>query len=205
LIWPKLRDNRWVSISDMNIHSRKDIQAIIDDFKQDDNGIEFGYNKRAMEINVLIEEGLETEVDSDWLQKVVENALTAENMPPNVEISLLITDQERMRQLNLEYRGLDRPTDVLSFSMSEAKEGEEPQPFIGPPDGCLHLGEVIVSYPQAVLQAQDQKHSIGQEMAVLITHGVLHILGYDHATPEEEAVMFRRQREILTQSGKELE
>jgi probable rRNA maturation factor len=158
-----------------------------------------------MEINVLIEEGLESDLDSDWLQKVVENVLTAESMPPNVEISLLMTGQERIRQLNLEYRGLDRTTDVLSFSMAEVKGEEEPQPFIGPPDGCLHLGEVIVSYPQAEIQAQEQRHSIGQEMAVLITHGVLHILGYDHVTSEEESAMFRRQSEIVARLGKELE
>jgi probable rRNA maturation factor len=158
-----------------------------------------------MEINVLIEEGLEAELDPTWLQGVVEKTLAAENMPPNVEISLVMTDQERIRQLNLEYRGLDQPTDVLSFSMSEVKEGEEPEAFIGPPDGYVHLGEVIISYPQALSQAQERQHSIRKELGILVVHGVLHILGYDHMTPEEEPAMLKRQGDILASLGKEIE
>ncbi len=150
-----------------------------------------------MEINVLIEEGLEVELSIDWLQNVVERVLVAENMPPNVEISLVITGQERMQELNREYRGQDRPTDVLSFAMSEQAEEEEPTAFIGPPDGMLHLGEVIVSYPQAVIQARERGHSVSREMAVLIVHGVLHILGYDHEKPEVQPAMAAKEQEIL--------
>jgi probable rRNA maturation factor len=150
-----------------------------------------------MEINVLIEDGIEVEPEGDWLQKVVEVALQAENVPAIVEISLVITGQERIQELNREYRHLDRPTDVLSFSMQENRE-EEPTAFIGPPDGLLHLGEVIISYPQAALQAQERGHSIRKEMMILIVHGVLHILGYDHEQPAEEPAMTAREKEILT-------
>jgi probable rRNA maturation factor len=156
-----------------------------------------------MEINILIEEGLEVDLDAEWLQEIMEQPLTAEKVPSNAEISLVITGQERIRELNRDYRGLDQPTDVLSFSLSEQKD-EVPAPFIGPPDGVLHLGEVIISYPQALIQSLENSHSIKKEMAVLIVHGVLHILGYDHEKPEMEPAMRAREKEILESLEKEL-
>jgi probable rRNA maturation factor len=157
-----------------------------------------------MEINVLTEEGIEVEIPAEWIQAVMEKALTAENVPPNVEISLVLTGQERIQELNREYRGKDSPTDVLSFSMSEQKEEEEPTAFIGPPDGLVHLGEIIISYPQAVKQAGEHNHSTKKEMAILIVHGVLHILGYDHEKPEMEPAMIAREKAILTDIEKEM-
>ncbi len=157
-----------------------------------------------MEINVLIEEGLEIEPETEWLQKVMEKALSAENVPPEIEISLVITGQERIQELNRDYRGQDRPTDVLSFSLAEEKTDEENEPFIGPPDGIIHLGEVIISYPQAAMQAAESGHSIRREMAVLIVHGVLHILGYDHEKAELEPTMQAREKELLAEVEKEL-
>lgn len=144
----------------------------------------------------MIEEGIEVDTDADWMQGVVEKTLLSESAPPNVEISLVITGQERIRELNREYRGRDRPTDVLSFSLSEQPENE-PEAFIGPPDGLLHLGEIIISYPQAVIQARESSHSVKKEMAVLIVHGVLHILGYDHEKAELKPAMVAREKEIL--------
>jgi probable rRNA maturation factor len=157
-----------------------------------------------MEINVLIEEGIEIDLENEWLQKVVERPLVLENVPANIEISLVVTSQERIQELNREYRGKDRPTDVLSFSLSEQKGDEEPLTFIGPPDGMLHLGEVIISYPQARIQAQERGHSVKREMAILIIHGVLHILGYDHEKPAMEPAMTAREKEILEEIEGEL-
>jgi probable rRNA maturation factor len=159
-----------------------------------------------MEINVLIEEGIEGGPEADWLQRIMEKALLAEEVPPNIEISLLITGQERIQELNREYRGQDKPTDVLSFSMSEQKDEEEEEPvaFIGPPDGLIHLGEIIISYPQAVLQAAERGHSVKKELAVLIVHGILHVLGYDHEKPEMEPAMTSREKEILSELEKEI-
>jgi probable rRNA maturation factor len=157
-----------------------------------------------MEINVLIEEGVEVDLDSGWLQLVIEKTLVAENVPATVEISLLITGQERIHELNRDYRGKDKPTDVLSFSMSEQIPEEEPTAFVGPPDGLVHLGEVIISYPQAVLQAQEHGHSVKREMAILIVHGVLHILGYDHEKPKMKPAMVAKEKEILTALEKEI-
>jgi probable rRNA maturation factor len=150
-----------------------------------------------MEINVLIEDEIKVETGADWLQNILEKTLMAENVPPAVEISLVITGQEQIQALNRDYRGKDRPTDVLSFAMQETKEGEEPEAFIGPPDGLLHLGEVIISYPQAVLQAAERGHSVKNEIAILIVHGVLHILGYDHEKEEMAPAMSAREKTIL--------
>ena len=157
-----------------------------------------------MEINVLIEDGIEVELDSAWMQQVIEKVLTVGNMPPNVEISLVITGQERIQELNRTYRGKDQPTDVLSFAMAEEKVEEEPVAFIGPPDGLIHLGEVIISYPQAQLQATESQHSLQKEMAALIVHGILHILGYDHEKEEMEPAMKAKESQILEGLNKEL-
>jgi len=151
----------------------------------------------------LIEEGIEPSVDIEWLQQIVEKTLLAENIPPNAEVSLVIVGQERIQELNREYRGKDRPTDVLSFSLIEQKENET-EDFINPPDGLIHLGEVIISYPQAVLQADEHQHSIKKEMEILMIHGILHLLGYDHEQPEKAPAMIAREKEILNTLEREL-
>jgi probable rRNA maturation factor len=159
--------------------------------------------RENMEINILIEEGIEPEPETGWMQKLIESVLIKENLPPNIEMSLLITGQARIQELNKEYRGKDQPTDVLSFSLAEQKEGE-PEAFIGPPDGLLHMGEIIISYPQAVLQARESGHGIKKEMASLIIHGILHMLSYDHENKELALAMQAREREILEQLEKEI-
>ena len=153
-----------------------------------------------MEIDVLIDEGLEAYLDADWLHSVAEQALTAQNAGSNAELGLVITGQERIRQLNLSYLGKDEPTDVMAFSMLPTAEetGEGPSTFVTPPDGTLHLGEVIISYPQAVIQADEQHHSINKEIATLIIHGVLHLMGYNDDKPELRLQMSARETEILT-------
>ena len=156
-----------------------------------------------MEINVLIDEGLEDCLDVSWLQSIAEQALVAQNAGSNVELGLVVTTQEKVQQLNLSYLGKDEPTDVLAFSMlPDADEiGAGLPPFVTPPDGTLHLGEVIISYPQAVIQAEEQHHSIRKEIATLIIHGVLHLLGYKDDNPELKHQMSAKETEILTSMG----
>jgi len=149
-----------------------------------------------MEINVLVDEGFEGCPEVSWLQNVAEQVLTAQGAGSDVELGLVITSQERVQQLNRSYRKKDEPTDVLAFSMMSS--GDDSPVFIIPPDGVLHLGEVIISYPQAVLQAKGHRHSIKKEIAILIIHGVLHLLGYDHDKPELERQMRAREKEILS-------
>lgn len=159
-----------------------------------------------MEINVLIDEGLEECLEVGWLQSVAEHVLVAQGTGSDVELSLVIAGQERVQQLNRSYRGKDEPTDVLAFSMlagQETSEVESPL-FITPPDGVLHLGEVIISYPQALIQAEEHHHSLKREIAILIIHGVLHLLGYEHDKPEQEQQMRAREVEILDSIEKDI-
>ena len=150
-----------------------------------------------MEINVLVDEGFEGCPEASWLRSVVEQVLIAQGVSSDVELGLVITSQERVQQLNKSYRGKDEPTDVLAFYMTSAA-GEA---FVAPPDGVRHLGEVIISYPQAVIQAKEHQHSIKKELTILIIHGVLHLLGYDHEEPELERRMRGREADILSQIG----
>ena len=159
-----------------------------------------------MEINVLIDEGFEGNLEISWLRNVVEQALIALDPGSEVELGLVITSQEKIRELNRSYRSKDEPTDVLAFAMrpAEPTPGADSPPFIAPPDGVLHLGEVIISYPQAVIQAEEQQHSVKREIAILIIHGLLHLLGYEHETHEQKQLMSAKETEILSHLEKEL-
>ena len=160
----------------------------------------------GMEINVLIDEGFEGCLEVSWLQSVAERVLIAHGTSSNAELGLVIASQERVQQLNRSYLGKDETTDVLAFSMLPAGEtGGDLPPFVTPPDGMMHLGEVIISYPQAVIQAKERQHSIRKEIAILIIHGVLHLLGYKDDNPELKRQMADRETEILTYIGGELE
>lgn len=152
-----------------------------------------------MEINVLVDPEFEQYLEVSWLQSIARQVLVAQGTSANAELGLVITSQQRVQELNQKYLGRDEPTDVLAFYMiptAEETEADLP-PFVTPPDGVLHLGEVIISYPQAVIQAEERQHSVKRELAILIIHGVLHLLGYDHAEPEPARQMSARETEIL--------
>ena len=149
-----------------------------------------------MEISVLVDEHLETGLEVSWLEGIARQVLEAQGVGAQAELGLFIATQERVKQLNRDYLDRDEPTDVLAFSAGEGVEAELP-PFVPPPDGVLHLGEVIISYPQAVIQAEEHRHSVEKEIAILIIHGVLHLLGYEHDKPELERQMSDREEELL--------
>jgi probable rRNA maturation factor len=153
-----------------------------------------------MEINVLIDEDLEGDLEVSWLQSVAEKVLVAQGIGSRAELGVVITSQEMVQQLNQSYLGRDEPTDVLAFSMlpAEGEIGADFPPFVIPPDEMLHLGEVIISYTQASIQAREHQHSIKREIAILMIHGVLHLLGYEHNEPELEHQMRAREAEILS-------
>jgi len=153
----------------------------------------------AVEINVLIDPEFKQYLEATWLQSVARQVLMTHNNVTNAELGLVITSQEKVQELNRKYLAEDKPTDVLSFHMIPGAEDTEPDapPFITPPDGMLHLGEVIISYPQAVIQAEERRHPVTREVAILVIHGVLHLLGYDHAEPDQQRRMSAREAEIL--------
>ena len=143
------------------------------------------------ELNIHIDEPFEGLLDLTWLRQVALVTQTREGVSPSAELSFIITDGETVQELNRKYRGKDEPTDVLAFALQDG------EPFIAPPDGILHLGEVFISYPQAVMQAKEYNHPVEREMAILTIHGVLHLLGYDHEREEDEQAMRAREEEAL--------
>ena len=143
----------------------------------------------------------------DWLTKIANAALdVALDGTEAAQMSLLITDDETVRGLNAQFRGLDEVTDVLSFSADHPGrwEGAAEPPedtggfdFVMPPGELSPLGEVIVSYPQAQRQADQQGVPLEYELALLVVHGVLHLTGHDHLDPKESALMQSKERTAL--------
>jgi probable rRNA maturation factor len=112
------------------------------------------------------------------------------------QVTVVITDDEGIQQLNRQFLGHDQPTDVLAFGTGDGEE-----PFVAAPEAGGYWGDVIVSYPRASEQAAEQSHPVERELRLLVIHGVLHLLGYDHATEEDRAAMWARQDEILNATG----
>jgi probable rRNA maturation factor len=150
------------------------------------------------EINVVIKRSITLPVDKSWLEKVALKVLAVEGIGSSTEMGLLITDSKTVQRLNRIYRSEDEPTDVLSFQMApDTSEDYEPS-FVNAPDGIKHLGEVVISYPQAMKQAKERGHSVARELALLIIHGTLHLLGYDHELPDDAQMMRNEENQILS-------
>lgn len=141
-------------------------------------------------IDVQVAPAFEGLVAEDRLRRVAEVALRLENTAG--QLTVVITDDVGIQELNRDFLGIDAPTDVLSFSALGATG-----PFVVAPEAGNYLGDVIVSFPQASAQAQELGHPVEQELDLLVAHGILHLLGYDHATDEEQAAMWSRQEEVL--------
>jgi probable rRNA maturation factor len=150
-----------------------------------------------MKLSIQIEEQFDGYVKRRWLRTIVTKTLATAKVTPKVQLDLLITDDETVHTLNKTYRNVDRPTDVLAFALTE--ESSEREPFVSPPDEPAHLGEVIVSYPAAVRQADEHGHSVEQELAILVIHGVLHLLGSDHEESADEVKMRALEEKALTE------
>lgn len=137
-------------------------------------------------------------------EMVIEKALSYVNCPYDAEVSLLITDNEGIREYNRDYRGIDKETDVLSFpnvdyevpgDFSHAEERFED--YFDPDSGRLILGDMIISAPKVIEQAKAYGHSEKREFAFLIAHSMLHLFGYDHMEEDERLEMEKHQEEIL--------
>ncbi len=138
-----------------------------------------------------IPEGMEA-----LLQQVADTAAEMLEIPADREISVVLTDNAEIQELNAMYRNIDAPTDVLSFALNE--EGED-EPFFAGEDQTL-LGDIVISVERAKQQAGDYGHSLEREMGFLLCHGILHLLGYDHMTEEDEREMFGWQDKILSRA-----
>lgn len=138
--------------------------------------------------------------DRRRIRAVCEAALRGEGVSGPVVLTVTLVDDEEIRQINQQHRGIDKATDVLSFPLLEADD-EADQQFLLPPDVPRELGDVVVSYPRAVEQAEEYGHSVERELAYLIVHGVLHIMGHDHEELDEQAVMREREEAALLVAG----
>jgi len=127
----------------------------------------------------------------ELLERAAQAALQHESQSPDVELSIVLTDNARLHELNLNYLGVDSPTDVLSFPASETD----------PETGTRYLGDILISVPRAQAQAEAAGHPLESEVQLLVVHGVLHLLGHDHAEPEEKDRMWKAQSEILKSLG----
>jgi probable rRNA maturation factor len=149
------------------------------------------------EITVSITSISEGQPERSWFEDLSKNILDYLNLESPVEFSLVITDNATIQQLNKTYKGENSPTDVLSFSMADEEEDGESVNFIVPPDGIRHLGEVIISSSKALEQSLQYGHDLPTELAILLVHGILHLLGFDHGDTDDMTIMRAREAEIL--------
>lgn len=158
-----------------------------------------------MTINIDIETIEEINFDYETIaRKVLDATLDHEECPYECEVNMVLTDNEQIQDVNKEYRDIDKPTDVLSFPMIDFQSPRDydcveefKESCFHPDTGELLLGDIMISIPKLKEQAQAYGHSQVREYAFLITHSILHLLGYDHMTPKEACIMEEKQKIIL--------
>ncbi len=142
-------------------------------------------------IHIQIEEPFESLLSPEPLERAALAVLAQQGYDLAAELSVVIDSDEKLRQLNRDFLGIDAPTDVLSFPSDE----------FDPDEQADYIGDIIISYPRALTQAQAAGHPVLNEIQLLVVHGVLHLLGHDHAEPEEKSRMWQAQAEVLSSMG----
>ena len=142
------------------------------------------------EKNIIVDNGLYT--NYDYLYEVIAATLKEEEVS-NAVFSIVFVGLEEIHELNKNYRGIDRPTDVISFALEDSDDFEL--------DGVRVLGDIYVCIDKMKEQALEYGHSEKRELSFLVCHGLLHLLGYDHMKKEDEAIMFGKQDKILETVG----
>jgi probable rRNA maturation factor len=144
------------------------------------------------ETSVQIDPQYKDSVDPGRLTEAILRTLDQEGVTEPLTVSVLVTDDDNIRRLNLQYRGEDAPTDVLAFGTEENSDR-----FVSPPVIIPHLGDLVLSYPRAAMQAAEYNQSVPNELDRLVVHGILHLLGYDDHGQQERERMWSRQEAIL--------
>jgi probable rRNA maturation factor len=144
-----------------------------------------------MAVDVQIAPALRRKVQKQEIRKWAETTLRAEGLTQIPDMAVVVTDDDSIQALSRDFRGVDEPTDVLAFG------DEKPGPFVLAPGEPMYLGDVVISLESAEAQALERGASVRDELQVLLVHGILHLLGYDHATDEEQGQMWDRQDVIL--------
>lgn len=173
-------------------------------------GEKFGKN-RGEAMTVMIEYEANRKLDIPYeqiIREIVEESLDYENCPYESEVNVVLTDDEEIRNVNLEYRNIDAATDVLSFPMIEYavaadfdRVEEESADCFNPETGELMLGDIMISVDKVAEQAEKYGHSQIRELAFLTAHSMLHLCGYDHMEDGERLIMEKKQNDILERRG----
>ena len=145
-----------------------------------------------MEIGIFNETNEDISLYLKDLKEFLENVSKDENLD-NIIFNVIIIDNDRIREINRDYRGIDRETDVISFALEDDKTMTL--------DGVRVLGDIYISLDKARSQAEEYGHSFKRELSFLAIHGFYHLLGYDHMTKEDEEIMFKKQEEALQKYG----
>ncbi|MEW9107792.1 MAG: rRNA maturation RNase YbeY [Cytobacillus gottheilii] len=154
----------------------------------------------SLNIDFLDETNEISAQDQEQVERLLNFAAVKEQVEHETEVSVTFVTNERIQEINREYRDKDKPTDVISFAMEELGEGEVALLGIEMP---RVLGDIIISIEKTKEQAEDYGHSFQRELGFLALHGFLHLLGYDHETEEDEKMMFSRQKVLLDEFGLE--
>lgn len=165
-------------------------------------------NKRL--VDITIQTGFHRFVSQTWIRKAALKALTVAIPHQSCHMGVAVCDDNTIKQLNRDYRGIDTVTDVLSFSTQysglwQGESSHNPtdsyyqEPFVVPNDKDDFIGEVVISFPQMCRQAAESSKSQKDEIAFLVVHGTLHLLGYDHEEPEEATTMICKEQEAMSQ------
>lgn len=142
-------------------------------------------------IQVEFSQDSQPPIETEIVVQAAEATLRYQSVPQGDSLTVVLAGDEEIQELNRQYRGLDAPTDVLSFQAG----------YLDPEDGSTYLGDIVLSLPQAQAQAQSRGHALTEEIQLLVVHGTLHLLGHDHAEPQEKAHMWTVQAAILAQLG----
>jgi len=148
-------------------------------------------------------QGLGEQGITSLCRRAIKATLQEEGIAVPVQISVLVSDDRGIAEINQEHRGKDTPTDVLSFPTAAYTPGafEPREADIDPDTGCLHLGDIVVSGERAAAQAEEYGHDTSREIAYLMVHATLHLLGYDHEDPEVQQQMRLREEHVLGSLG----
>ncbi len=148
-------------------------------------------------VSIQVKKGLDFPYKKTDLKSVIITALQIAKVPGPVEVDCVITDNKTIHRLNKLYRGIDSPTDVLSFGLSDQQPVSDKVAFPVTPGEESYLGEIIISYERAAEQAAEHGNTIKQELNLLMVHGTLHLLGYDHEDNADARKMRAREKKIL--------
>jgi len=138
-------------------------------------------------IHVYVGKAYKNAVKPALLRKPAAAVLKELSHAPNLDVTIMVEDDDYLRGLNQQFLGIDAPTDVLSFPSEETD----------PDSGHMYLGDIAISYPRATEQAASAGHDVDSELQLLVIHGMLHLLGYDHSTADQKAEMWQLQERLL--------